>query len=89
MYFLDADGRTIMLVKGGGWRSEELSQLWSRLDIMPEGSLTARASLDDLNRVVRVSWVRRNSQFVAVVITFVLIFAVSIVLARLGIHIKR
>ena len=89
MYFLDARGRTIMTVKGGGWRPEQLSQLWSRLDIIPEGSLTTRASLDDLNSVVHVSWVRRNYQTVAVLITFALIFAVSIVLVRLGVHIRR
>lgn len=89
MYFLDVDGRTIMTVKGGGWRPDQLSHLWLRLDIMPQGSLTTRASLDDLNRVVRVSWVRRNYQVVTVLITFVLIFAVSIVLVRLGVHIRR
>lgn len=89
MYFLDSDGRTILCVKGGGWQPERLSLVWARLGVMPEGSLVQGASLDDLNRVVRVSWARRNAGWISVCVMFALVLGLTIILDHFGIHIRR
>ena len=78
-----------MLVKGSGWVPEQLAILWSRLGVVPEGSFTRAATLDEVSRIVPVAWVRRNAGVVAVLVMFAFVFGLAALLAHFGIHLRR
>jgi hypothetical protein len=89
MYFVDRRGKVLMLVKGSGWVPEQLAILWSRLGVVPEGSFTRAATLDEVSRIVPVAWVRRNAGVVAVLVMFAFVFGLAALLAHFGIHLRR
>ncbi|MHB8489096.1 MAG: hypothetical protein ACYDCS_08275 [Candidatus Dormibacteria bacterium] len=78
-----------MLVKGPGWVPEQLAILWRHLGVVPEGSFTRAATLDEVSRIVPVPWARRNAGVVAVLVTFAFVFGLTALLVHFGIHLRR
>lgn len=89
MYFLDKNGKVLLLVKGTGWPPEKLALLWHHLGVVPEGSFARATTVDKVSRTVPVAWIRRWASLVAVFVMLVFVFGVTILLAHFGIHFRR
>lgn len=89
MYFLDENGQVLLSIRGTGWSQDDLASIWRRLGITPEGTFEKHASLKELGGSVPVPWLRRNYGVVTVLVVIIFTIGVSILLVRLGVHVKR